>query len=120
MALSTAMLLGFGCATGGERLSDDVADPIDARASTSDGALGDGAVTDARVDASSSTDGGSTTDAASSVDAGGTGVECPADLLYYFRAIEALSLPSPPFCTTGAECSSAECCYGGLVCVGYP
>jgi hypothetical protein len=61
-------------------------------------------------------------DAPTQVDAPTTGgVDCPDTQEYNDRAfIEVLTNPNWVACTSGADCSSSQCCYGGLVCVAYP
>jgi hypothetical protein len=112
------------CAYGADRGADDVDDP------DATGARRDAAPTDARPDAAPAADARS--DAPSPADArppdasgaidGGTigGVECPANPLYYNRAIIELSGVNPRFCASGAECTTSQCCYSAIVCVPYP
>ncbi len=124
LALSSAWVLAGGlaaCAQGREPLDDDDGNsPIDARINS--GGDGGGGSIDARIDApGGGGPDGSLVDAPVQTDAPTTGgVECPDTIDYYFRAIDELSGPNPTFCSSGAECSSAQCCYGAIVCVPYP
>ena len=111
------------CASGFERHGDDDDDDVP-RFDAPGGGGGDGG------------DGGFTVDAPGTIiDAPGTivdppmqtdapttgGVTCPDTIDYYFRAIDEIA-NNPNFvdCTSGADCSSSQCCYGQLVCVAYP
>ncbi|HUQ01239.1 MAG TPA: hypothetical protein VM261_02035 [Kofleriaceae bacterium] len=107
-----------GCASGFERNGDD--DGNDPRIDAPFGGNGDGGggFVDARlVDAP-----GTVTDAPLQTDApAGGGVECPMTQEYDDRAfIEILTNPNFVECTSGADCSSSQCCYGAIVCVAYP
>jgi hypothetical protein len=105
------------CASGFERNGDDD-DPPRIDAPFGGNGDGGGGLVDARiVDAP-----GTVTDAPLSTDAPTTGgIDCPNTQVYNDRAfIEILTNPNFVECTSGAECSSSQCCYGALVCVAYP
>lgn len=116
LALAAGLLASFACASGFERNEDDDNDPgVDAPF----GGGGDGSIaTDARV-----VDGpGQTVDAPMQTDAPTTGgVNCPNTEEYNARALEEVFFnPNWVPCTSGADCTSSQCCYEAIVCVTYP
>jgi len=114
LALVAGLAASFACASGFERNGDDDSDPrIDAPfVNNGDG----GQQTDARIiDAP-----GQIVDAPTDAPTTG-GVACPNTQEYNDRALaEVLFNPNWVPCTSGAECSSAQCCYEMIVCVAYP
>ena len=117
LALVTGLLAFSACASGFERNEDDDGDPrVDApfTNNTGDGSI----VTDARIiDAP-----GTVVDAPLQTDAPTTGgINCPDTPVYYFKALDEISNnPNWVDCTSGADCTTSQCCYAQLVCVAYP
>jgi hypothetical protein len=121
LALVTGLFALSACASGFDRNEDDDNgnDPrIDAPFTSN----GDGGFT---IDApSSGIDApGSVIDApTSSIDAPTTGgINCPDTIDYYIKALDEISgNPNWVDCTSGADCTISQCCYGMIVCVAYP
>lgn len=115
LALVAGLAASFACASGFERNEDDDSDPrIDAPfVNNGDG----GQETDARIiDAP-----GQIVDAPTDAPTTG-GIDCPDTIDYYFKAFdEILNNPNFVTCSSGAQCSTSQCCYVPLtVCVAYP
>jgi hypothetical protein len=116
VGLLAACAFASACASGFERHGDD----DDDQPNNTDAPIfsnGDGGITDARIDAP-----GQIIDAPTQVDAPTTGgIDCPDTPEYYAEALdEVLNNPNFVECSTGADCSSSQCCYGAIVCVAYP
>jgi hypothetical protein len=116
LGLLAACAFASACASGFERHGDDDDQPNNTDAPIFNNGDG-GGITDARTDGP-----GQIIDAPTQVDAPTTGgVDCPDTQEYSDRAIlEIFGNPNAVVCTSGADCSSTQCCYGGLVCVAYP
>jgi hypothetical protein len=118
LGLLAACAFASACASGFERHGDDDDDqPGTADAPIFNSGDGGGGADARLVDAP-----GQIVDAPMQVDAPTTGgVECPLTQEYDDRAfLEILINPNPTFCTSGADCSSSQCCYDALICVAYP
>lgn len=112
LALVTGLLAFSACASGFERNEDDdVLPPIDAPFTNNNG---DGSLA---IDAPTSI-----IDAPMQTDAPTTGgISCPNTQEYNDRALaEVLFNPNWVACTSGADCTSSQCCYEAIVCVAYP
>ncbi len=118
LVLGAGLLALCACASGFERHGDDDDPP---RFDAPSGGGGDGGFA---VDAPGTTVDapGTTVDASMQTDAPTTGgITCPDTIDYYAKALdEILNNPNYVDCLSGADCTSAQCCYGQIVCVAYP